>query len=245
MNTNIGDDFQFETKYHRGKLPSGFLDWKNKPATYKSYPSNKVIQLPSQLREARIFLSEILRKRKSIRTFSAEPLSLADLAILLWACTGKQRVESDYEYRTVPSAGALYPTETYIVANNVAELDPGVYHYNIQNHSLEQLKTGSFGNELSHAAMNQKMCANAAAVFVWTGIFQRSKWKYSQRAYRYIYLDTGHVAENLALAAVSINCGSCEIGAFFDDEINSIVEVDGKDESALCLCVVGHIRTDI
>ncbi len=70
--------------------------------------------------------------------------------------------------------------------------------------------------------------------------FGRSKWKYSQRAYRYIYLDAGHIAQNLALASTSIACGSCEIGAFFDDEINSIVGVDGTEESAICLNVVGH-----
>jgi len=68
----------------------------------------------------------------------------------------------------------------------------------------------------------------------------RSKWKYAQRAYRYVYLDAGHVAENLALAAASITYGSCQVGAFFDDEINSIVGIDGTEESAICLSVVGH-----
>ena len=84
------------------------------------------------------------------------------------------------------------------------------------------------------------MCADASVVFIWTAVFRRSKWKYSQRAYRYIYLDAGHVAENLALAAVSIACGSCHVGAFFDDEVNSIVEIDGTEESSICLSVVGH-----
>jgi SagB-type dehydrogenase family enzyme len=84
------------------------------------------------------------------------------------------------------------------------------------------------------------MCADAAVVFIWTAIFRRSKWKYSQRAYRYIYLDAGHIAENLALAAASITCGSCQVGAFFDDEINSIVDTDGTEESSICLSVVGH-----
>ena len=84
------------------------------------------------------------------------------------------------------------------------------------------------------------MCADASAVFIWTAIFRRSKWKYSQRAYRYIYLDAGHIAQNLALAATSIDCGSCECGAFFDDELNSIVGIDGTSESTICLSVVGH-----
>jgi len=77
-------------------------------------------------------------------------------------------------------------------------------------------------------------------VFVWSAIFNRSKWKYKQRAYRYVYLDAGHIVENLALSATSIGLGSCQIGAFFDDEVNRVIEVDGADESAIYLSVVGH-----
>jgi SagB-type dehydrogenase family enzyme len=167
-------------------------------------------------------------------------LSKIDLAFLLWASTGIQRIEHGYEFRTVPSAGALYPIETYIAANNVEELKEGIYHYNIENHLLEEIKLGNFGGDLAHAALGQKMCATASVVFIWTAIFGRSKWKYSQRTYRYIYLDAGHIAQNLALAAANISCGSCHVGAFFDDEINSIVDVDGTNESSICLSVVGH-----
>ena len=240
MSNSVGDDFQIETKYVRNKMRGGRLNWSNKPETYKSYPSSRTIQLSSQVQEPKACLSGVLAKRKSIRSFSNEPLSTADLAFLLWASTGIQRTEHSYEFRTAPSAGALYPTETYIVANNVEDLERGIYHYNIQNHTLEELRTGSFGDELAMAALDQKMCSDASVVFVWTAIFQRSKWKYSERAYRYVYLDTGHIAENLALAVVGIDCGSCEVGAFYDDEVNSIVGVDGKEESTICLCVVGH-----
>ena len=120
------------------------------------------------------------------------------------------------------------------------ELNEGIYHYNIKNHLLEEMGLGNFGDKLAHATLDQEMCADASIVFIWTAVFRRSKWKYSQRAYRYIYLDAGHVAQNLALAAVSITCGSCQVGAFFDDEINSIVGIDGTEESAICLSVVGH-----
>ena len=85
---------------------------------------------------------------------------------------------------------------------------------------MDELKLGDFGKEISHAALNQDMCASAGAVFVHTAIFQRSKWKYKQRGYRYIYMDAGHIAENLALAAVALELGSCHIGAIFDDEAN-------------------------
>jgi SagB-type dehydrogenase family enzyme len=240
LGKNIGKDFQIQTKYIRNERLGGNLDWANKPEIYKNYPSNKTMQLPKELRDSTISFSQVLQKRRSIRTFSTQPLSKIDLSFLLWASTGIQRIEHDYAFRTAPSAGALYPIETYIAVNNVEELSKGIYHYNIKNHSLEEIKLGSFGDKLAHAALDQGMCADASAVFIWTAIFRRSIWKYSQRAYRYIYLDAGHIAQNLALAVTSIKFGSCHIGAFFDDEINSIVDVDGKDESSICLSAVGH-----
>ena len=236
----VGDDFQIETKYSRDKRLGGNLDWANKPETYKTYPSSKTIQLPNVLQKATMGFAEVLRRRKSIRAFSNQPLSLDDLGFLLWASTGIQRVEHGYEFRTAPSAGALYPIETYVAANNIEDVDSGIYHYNIKNHLLEEIKAGNFGDAIAHAALDQKMCATASVIFIWTAIFERSKWKYNQRAYRYIYLDAGHIAENLALAAASINCGSCQVGAFFDDEINSIACVDGAEESTICLSVIGH-----
>ena len=242
MENNIGDNFQTETKYLRTKNLGRNLDWVNKPETYKSYPSKKAFQLPSQFAESTYSFAEVLRRRKSVRTFSLKSLSKVDLAFLLWASTGIQRIEHNYEFRTAPSAGALYPIETYIAVNNVEDLSEGIYHYNIKNHLLEEIKLGNYGSKLAHAALDQEMCADAAAVFIWTAIFERSKWKYQQRAYRYIYLDAGHVAQNLALASTCINCGSCQIGAFFDDEINSILNIDGVQESTICLSVVGYVK---
>jgi SagB-type dehydrogenase family enzyme len=242
MNNLVGDDFQSETKYHRNKSLGNKLDWAQKPEIYKSYPSNNAIQLPAPVEESTLSLTKVLQVRKSIRSFTPQSLSMLDLAYLLWASTGIQRAEHQFEFRTVPSAGALYPIETYIAANNVEGLKEGIYHYNIKNHSLEELKLGNLGNQLAHAALAQEMCADAPVVFIWTAIFSRSKWKYSQRGYRYVYLDAGHIAQNLALAATSIGCGSCEVGAFFDDEINSLIEVDGKEEGTICLCVIGHSK---
>jgi SagB-type dehydrogenase family enzyme len=240
MGKTVGDDFQKATKYTRDKSLGGNLNWANKPEIYKSYPSSKTVQLPNQLQKQTILFTEVLQRRKSIRVFSTHSLSKVDLAFLLWASTGIQRIEHGYEFRTAPSAGALYPIETYIATNNVEDMEKGIYHYDIRNHLLEEVKVGNFGDALAHAALDQKMCAGASVVFIWTAFFSRSKWKYGQRAYRYIYLDAGHIAQNLALAATSITCGSCQVGAFFDDEINSIVGIDGTEESTVCLSVVGH-----
>ena len=240
MGTPVGDDFQRETKYIRKQMLSGSLDWANKPEMYKSYPNSRIVRLPSQLGEVKAALSETLMKRKSIRAFSSQSMSQLDLAFLLWASTGIQRIEHGYEFRVAPSAGALYPIETYICANNVEGVAEGIYHYNIKENSLEEVKAGHFGDAIAHASLDQTICAIAPVVFIWSAMFGRSKWKYHQRAYRYVYLDAGHIAQNLALTATSINCGSCQVGAFYDDEINSILGLDGVAESVIYLSVVGH-----
>ena len=236
----VGDDFHNQTKHTRLSLRGNGLDWVNKPETYKKYPEAKTVKLPKENTPQNLQIEEILRKRRSIRTYAKKPITLVELSFLLWASTGIQRTEHNMEFRTSPSAGALYPIETYLCVNNVEDLEMGIYHYNIQNHTLELLKKGFFGPKLAKAALGQLMVAESPVVFIWTGVFERSKWKYKQRAYRYVYLDAGIVGENLALAAVGIGFGSCQIGAFFDDEVNAILEVDGASESTLYLSTTGH-----
>jgi len=149
-------------------------------------------------------------------------------------------VERGYKFRNAPSAGALYPIETYSFAKNVDGLERGLYHYNVKSHLLEKLDAGDFSFSLAKACLGQEMLLSAAAIFVWSGIFFRSKWKYKQRAYRYVYLDCGHIAQNLALCASALGLGSCQVGAFYDDELNDILGLDGEQESAIYLSVVGN-----
>ena len=239
MTFGIGDEFQNQTKHTRSNL-SGHLDWASQPGTYKKYPAAKRIKLARKFPAHALRITEILQIRQSFRSFSPKSLSEVELSFLLWASTGIQRREQGYEFRTAPSAGALYPIETYVVINNVEGLEKGLYHYNIEEHALEELKLGDLGGELSQAALEQEMLVDAPLVFVWTAIFERSKWKYRQRAYRYVYLDAGIIGENLMLSATGIGLGSCNVGAFFDDEVNKILGVDGTAESVVYLSVVGH-----
>lgn len=235
----IGDQFQDETKYEPGRMPGRQLIWEAKPDVYKEYPEAPKVELPSFEPSRVMSLDQTLKQRKSIREFQPKSISKGQLSYLLWASTGIQRIEDGYEFRTAPSAGALYPIETYVVANNVRTLEAGLYHYSIRTHQLEQLRSGDLRHQIASAALGQGMCAAASAVFVWSALFERCKWKYGQRAYRYIYLDAGHIAENLALATVSLNLGSCEIGALYDGQANTIVGVDGIEESVICMAVVG------
>jgi len=240
MNKEIGDKFQQETKYTRYTIGDKF-DFYNKLDLYKIYPNTKRVLLEKPHVISKMTLDNVLKNRKSIRDFSDKPISLKQLSYLLWASTGIQRKEFGYDYRTAPSAGALYPIETYLVVNNAGSISQGVYHYLIKEHALEELKLGDFSADIAKAALDQDMCSIAGVVFIWTAIFNRSKCKYGQRAYRYIYLDTGHIAQNLALASTSLNLGCCPIAALYDDEVNRIVGVDGVEESVIYMSIVGNI----
>ena len=242
MQQGIGDQFQVETKYRRGELCGGGLDWANKPDTYKHYPLAAGVALSTPQTTGGATIWDVMAKRHSVRRFQDRPLSEPELSQLLWAAQGITRQAEGYAFRTAPSAGALYPVETYVVIHSVEGLAPGVYHYAVESHELEQLQAGDYRTEVARAALDQGMAARANVVFIWTAIFQRCKWKYMQRAYRCCYLDAGHVVQNVALAAVALGLGSCQVAALYDDEANALLGVDGKEESTIYMTVVGRPR---
>ena len=153
--------------------------------------------------------------------------------------TGITRITPYIGYRTTPSAGGLYPIEIYPIINNVESLTEGIYHYKISQHSIELLRTGDFRKTVSDGCLGQKMAYNSAVNFIFTAMVERSKWKYLQRCYRYIYLDCGHIGQNLYLTAEALDLGVCTIGAIFDDELNKLLEIDGKYETVIYVGVVG------
>ena len=239
----VGDTFQRETKYRRGRLPGGRLNWATKPRTYKQYPDAPKIPLPPPQVDGGEPIWEVLRQRQSVRRYQDAPIEHAELSQLLWAGQGITRVSGSFGFRTAPSAGALYPVETYVVIHAVEGIEPGVYHYGVERHELDQLKIGDFRAEITQGALDQEMAFRASVVFVWTAVFERSKWKYRQRAYRYIYLDAGHIAQNVAIGAVALGLGSCQIAALYDDEANTLLGVDGLEESTIYMTAVGRPRT--
>ena len=241
MKEGVGDIFQMETKYRRGKLPGGGLDWRVKLETYKRYPDAAVVELPPPAIQQHFSLWEAMRTRRSVREFVDKPVSPGQLSSLLWAAQGITACFQDYGLRTAPSAGALYPLELYLAVHTVSTIEPGLYHYAVEPHQLQQLAPGDFRLRVARAALDQEVAHAANAVFIWTAVFERSKWKYKQRAYRYVYLDAGHSAQNIALAAVALGLGSCQIAAIYDDEANELLGVDGTVESTIYMTAVGRV----
>jgi len=238
---DIGERFQEETKYTPDRIGGHYLDWEHMPERYKSYPEAAAkIKLPDVKFGEAGDLWEIILRRRSVRNYSPDsPLPLDVLSILLWATQGITADVGDYQFRSAPSAGGLYPIETYLLARAVEGLEQGIYHFGPRTFDLEFLRAGDFSQTLAQAALGQRMIADAQVTFIWTAIVARSKWKYRQRAYRYIYLDAGHIAQNLYLAGTAAGMGVCGIGAFFDDQVNAVIGVDGTEETALYLASIG------
>ena len=239
---NFGIEFQQKSKYVRNKIPRHALDWSRKPKTFKTYPDAvKKIDLPEPKFDETIQFWSVIKNRHSTRKFTEEALSLMDFSLLLFGMSGLNRIFPQFSFRTVPSAGGLFPIEIYPVVNSVKNIPEGLYHYDIQNHSIELLKEGDFRGKVAEGCLDQKIAYNSSVNFVWTAMIDRSQWKYLQRCYRYIYLDAGHIGQNFYLIAEALNLGACTIGAIYDDELNQFLEIDGKNETTIYVGVVGKI----
>ena len=237
----IGERFQQETKYDPDAMEGHALDWSRQPKPYKNYEAPlAVIPLPEPDVQGDPNLWRLLYSRRSRREYDAgQPLTPEKLSALLWATQGVTARYGEVLFRTAPSAGGLYPVETYLLIRAVEGLEPGIYHFRPQTFDLEFLKKGDLARDLAEAALGQTMVMAAQVTFIWTAIVERSRWKYRQRAYRYIYLDAGHIGQNLYLAAGALGLGVCAIGAFYDDKANSIIGVDGVEETAIYMATVG------
>ena len=237
----IGEVFQEETKYTPERLAGHFLDWKNQPEHFKSYENPLArVALPEALFAGKPDLWRLLSSRRSRRDYkSGESISLESLSLLLWATQGITGRYGDTLFRTAPSAGGLFPIEIYLNVRAVEGLDQGVYHFRPHKYDLEFLRKGDFARELAQAALDQEVVSDAQATFIWSALVARSKWKYRQRAYRYIYIDAGHIAQNLYLAGEALGLGVCAIGAFFDDRVNRIIGLDGAEETVIYMGTVG------
>lgn len=205
----------------------------------KHYPHADKIPLPRSWNIAQENITPLLQYRRSLRKYSTEPVSLEHLAFMLWASQGITGQAGKYLFRTAPSGGALYPVETYISVHSVQGLNAGLYHFAAEHFVLDRLTEQDAAEAVTRACLDQKFMARAAVVFLWTGIFRRTMSKYGDRGMRYILLDAGHICQNLLLAAEAVGCGGCPIGAFYDGELNDLLQIDGEEESILYAASVG------
>lgn len=229
--------------YHRWSEPDGLsalasvLDWGDRPAMRTTHPEAPRRQLPAVPVDDGPPVGAAIQARASVRSYSEEPMSQEQLARLLLLTDGLRPGSGDR--RTAPSAGALYPIEVYPVVHAVEGLDAGVHHYDPFTHELSLLAPGDMRQRVVAAGLHQDFLGAASVTIVLTFVFQRLRFRYQERAYRYGMLEAGHIAQNTYLAAESMGLGVCAVGAFRDDELNELLGVDGREEAAVYLLSVG------
>lgn len=201
--------------------------------------SAHLVELPAPSMEGAMPLESALQKRRSVRTYAREPLTLEDVAQLLWAAQG---ITAAQGFRTAPSAGALYPLEIYIVAGNVDALTAGIYRYKPHSHQLARVRRGDHRSALADAGLGQACLRNAPAVIVLTGVAARITPRYGQRGTQYMFMEAGHAGQNICLQAVSRHLGAVPIGAFKEDQVREVLQIDAS-ELPLYLIPIGRPQT--
>ena len=218
------------------------------PPIEKPYDSNiPRVQLPTSDQWIKKIekkdLISAMSNRRSRRRFTSKEMSIDELAFLLWATQGiRQPAGGNLAYRTVPSAGARHSFETYLFVMRVEGIQPGLYRYlPVSNELLFVCELENMEMRLAHACLGQIFVARGAVTFVWTTIPYRMEWRYSLAAHRVILIDAGHVCQNLYLACEAIQAGACAVGAYDQEQLDKLLNVDGIDEFSVYLAPVGKI----
>ncbi len=238
-----GIEFIESTRYSDDPITSDERSGINQPELEEP-PAGDLIELPDPDRDTvhELDLSEAIELRESFRDYTDEPLTLAELSYLLWCTAGVKWAFQEGAFRTVPSAGCCHAIDTYLAINRVKGIKPGIYRYIALEHSLETLPAyPDLQEDLDAACFDQPCVKQAAVVFIWAADAYRMIWKYAERGYRNLFLDAGHICQNLYLSVLPVGCGCCAIGAFKDQSMNEMLNLDGKERFVLYLASVGKV----
>ena len=192
------------------------------------------IALPVPVKKSSLSLEEVLDLRKSVREFSSDALTPEAVSNLLWAAYGNNKFR-----KTAPSAGALYPLSIYLVVNRVEKLNKGLYLYRGANHSLIKVSDKDISNKLAHAAFSQTFVHTAPLALIISAIPGITTAKYGQRGIRYIYMEAGHVSQNIYLEATRLGLGTVAVGAFDDQQVKDLLQ---QEVEPLYIMPVGGVK---
>lgn len=184
------------------------------------------VQLPPPSQKGSLWLEEAIARRRSARDFAPEPISRVQLSQILWAAQGISDIRG--KLRTVPSAGASYPLEIFVVCggDGVDGIDDGIYHYNVDNHLLSRHYVGDVRLELARAALDQEFIYQAPVNIVICALYERTARRYGDRAERYVHMEVGHAGQNIYLQATALGLATVAIGAFYDETVREALRLD-------------------
>lgn len=219
------------------------------PIFEKPYDENKPLIdliLPENFKIGKNPFLNVINRRMSRRNYTDESITLEELSFLLWCTQGVKRAfkKKAGVIRTVPSAGAKSPFETFLVINRVDGIDPGLYRYISFNHKLLFVKAiENVERKIGELAYDQKFVGKAAVVFCWVAIPYRSEWRYTTLAHKFIAIDLGQVSQNLYLACEAIDLGTVAVGYYEQKKFDALLELDGRDEFVVLIAPVGKYPT--
>lgn len=189
-------------------------------------------KLPQPVTESNFSLEKAIFLRRSVREFLNRALDEKEISQLLWSSYG---VTNKKGFKTVPSAGATFPMEIYTVSVE------GIYHYLSEEHSIELVKKGDFRKDLAEAALGQEFIEDAGLSIVICAVYERTTLYYGDRGYRYVYMEAGHIAQNIHLQSVALNLASVAVGAFDDNKVKKVLSLPGNI-APIYIIVVGYPR---
>lgn len=201
----------------------------------------EIFQLPKPSFEGKFSLEEAIKKRRSERDFKERALTKKELSQILWAAQGITGEKWQILLRSVPSAGALYPLEIYVVIGKIEDFESGIYHYRSESHSLEKILNGDKREKLTEAALGQESILKAPITLVISAVFERTTLKYGERGKGYVLIEAGHTAQNAILQATSLGLAACPIGAFDDETVSKVLNLK-KEETPLYILPIGYPR---
>ncbi|MGA7933093.1 MAG: SagB/ThcOx family dehydrogenase [Kovacikia sp.] len=227
---SIAQHYHERTKYDPQsiKAKSQPLDWNQQPIPFKEYKIGSSIDLKPYLQD------------------TAEPITsepewvwwqrVSQLLFYSYGLTGMIPVPGNPHYlRAAPSAGGLYPAEMYLISRGTPLLPAGLYNYQARTHSLVHFWENDVWTKLQTACFWHPVLENTQMALIITAVFARSAWRYQDRAYRRIFLDTGHLLGNVELASALSDYRPHLIGSFMDEAINQLLYLDAEQEGAIAV----------
>lgn len=243
-----GQEFMEKTKYRAIGKSDQQKGLPQPPLEHPPDPRTPIIDLPrpGSFSIPPLDLRVAIERRRSIRSYLRDPITLEELSFLLWCTQGVKEVHgTQATFRTVPSAGARHAFETYVLANDVEGLEPGLYRFIALTHQLQIVDPDpTIAHLITGACFDQQFILRSNVVFLWTAVPYRMTWRYGERGYRDLHLDAGHVCQNLYLAAEAVGCGTCAVAAFDDDRMNELLRINGADQFLIYLATVGKKKND-
>ncbi len=208
----------------------------------KRYACADRVPLPLDIDAPDLPVRDAISRRMSSQAFRGGELSVATLSLILRFANGQSgsRRPGNLPRRSVPSGGALYPCEVYLLPFEVTSLDPGAYHYDVIDHDLARFHRRPSEDLVARACFNDFAVVGASAALVITACFERQSFKYGERAYRFALIEAGHIAQNILLVVELLGLAALPIGGFVDREINDFLEIDGISEAALYVLLIGN-----